>query len=138
MARPGELCPPLGAVTAGGKEHVSHMELGDLTQRAMVLRQLYEELEQKHYGRVWTREEVALGFIGDVGDLAKLVMAHEGVRSIPDAEEKLAHEFADCLWSILVLSQMYKVDIERAFLRAMDELEEYILSDLQQVSSPIK
>jgi len=27
------------------------------------------------------------------------------VRSIPDAEQELAHELADCLWSILVLSQ---------------------------------
>ena len=28
-------------------------------------------------GRTWTREEFMLGFVGDVGDLAKLVMAAE-------------------------------------------------------------
>ena len=30
--------------------------------------------------------------VGDVGDLAKLATAKEGVRPIPDADEKLAHE----------------------------------------------
>jgi hypothetical protein len=30
------------------------------------------------------RGEVALGFVGDVGDLAKLVLVEAGVRGIPD------------------------------------------------------
>ncbi len=80
------------------------MEFGQLIQRAMEIRQRYAELERSKYGRTWATEEIALGFVGDVGDLAKLIMAHAGVRTIPDVEEKLAHELADCLWSILVLS----------------------------------
>ncbi|MBI1924716.1 nucleotide pyrophosphohydrolase [Candidatus Poribacteria bacterium] len=79
-------------------------------------------------GRAWTNEEVALGFVGDVGDLMRLVMAHNGIRNIPDAEGKLAHELADCLWSVLVLSQMYDVDLERVFLQTMDDLEKRIAS----------
>ena len=106
------------------------MELAHLLQRAAQVRQLYAELEQKKYGRAWTNEELALGFVGDVGDLAKLVMAREGMRDLPDAENKLAHELADCLWSVLILAQMYHVDIERAFLQTMDELEQHIRSSL--------
>jgi NTP pyrophosphatase (non-canonical NTP hydrolase) len=102
------------------------MELKDLIQRAMDVRQQYAELEQATYGRPWTREEVAMGFVGDVGDLVKLIMAHSGVRDIPNAGQKLAHEVADCLWSIVVLSQAYGVDLERAFLRTMDALEQHI------------
>jgi NTP pyrophosphatase (non-canonical NTP hydrolase) len=102
------------------------MEINALIQRAMQVRRLYAELERKDHGRAWTNTEIALGFVGDVGDLAKLVMAREGIRFIPEVERKLAHELADCLWSVLVLSQAYDVDIERAFLRTMDELEQHI------------
>ena len=106
------------------------VEFSDLATRAMEIRRQYAALEQATCGRAWTREEVALGFVGDVGDLLKLVMAHAGVRAIPDAGPKLAHELADCLWSILVLSQMYNIDLERAFLLTMDELERQITSKL--------
>ena len=61
--------------------------------------------------------------MGDVGDLAKLVQAVNGVRGIPDAEEKLEHELADCLWSVTVLAQAHEVDLEAAVLETMAELE---------------
>ena len=102
------------------------MEFKALIKRAMEIRRQYAELEQATYGRPWTNEEIALGFVGDVGDLMKLVMAHNGVRNIPDAQKKLAHELADCLWSILVLSQVYGVDLEQVFIQTMDELEKHI------------
>jgi NTP pyrophosphatase (non-canonical NTP hydrolase) len=99
------------------------MQVQELVQRAAEIRRQYAKLEQKRYGRSWTSEEIALGFVGDVGDLVKLVMAASGVREIPDARRKLEHELADCLWSVLVLADAHGVDLERAFLRTMDELE---------------
>ena len=96
-----------------------------MIQRALEIRQQYSAYELSRYGRAWTREEIALGFAGDVGDLARLVIAQAGVRDIPDAEAKLAHELADCLWSVLVLAQMYNVDLEQAFVETMDQLEEH-------------
>jgi NTP pyrophosphatase (non-canonical NTP hydrolase) len=102
------------------------LEFHDLIQRAMHIREQYSELEKSRYGRSWTDEEIALGFMGDVGDLAKLILAREGVRAIPDAEAKLAHELADCLWSVIVLSQHYGINLEQAFLGTMDEIEVHI------------
>jgi NTP pyrophosphatase (non-canonical NTP hydrolase) len=104
------------------------MELQSLIQRALEIRRQYAEQERATYGRAWTTEEVALGFVGDVGDLMKLVVACAGVREIPDAKAKLAHELADCLWSVLVLADVYGIDLEQAFLRTMQELEERIAS----------
>ena len=72
------------------------------------------------------------GFVGDVGDLMKLVMAKEGVREIPDVDQKLAHELSDCLWSVLVLANKYNVDLETSFLQTMDELEKRIESELKE------
>src|SRR4051812_47656879 len=102
------------------------MELQSLIQRALEIRRQYAEQERATYGRAWTTEEIALGFVGDVGDLMKLVVACAGVREIPDAKARLAHELADCLWSVLVLADGYGIDLEQEFLRTMNELEERI------------
>jgi NTP pyrophosphatase (non-canonical NTP hydrolase) len=104
------------------------MEFSDVIKRALIVRKRYVISEQERYGTPWTNEEIALGFVGDVGDLAKLVMAENGRRNIPQMHDKLAHELADCLWSIIVLSDVHKIDLEKAFLQTMNEIE----SDLQQ------
>jgi NTP pyrophosphatase (non-canonical NTP hydrolase) len=102
------------------------MEFESIADRAMEIRRRYAKMEQAKYGRSWTTEELALGFVGDVGDLAKLIMAHSGVLAIPDATPRLAHELADCLWSVIVLARACNVDLEEAFLRTMAELEQHI------------
>ncbi len=99
------------------------MTFQELRTRALEIRTSYEAYEKKKFGKSWTREQVAEGFIGDVGDLMKLVLAKSGVRDIESADEKLSHELADCLWSILVLSNKYDVDLEGAFMKTMNELE---------------
>jgi len=103
-----------------------NMEFSDMRQRAMAIRGMYQNFEVARYGRGWNNEELALGFMGDVGDLAKLVMAVNGRREIPDARAKLAHELADCLWSVIVLAQAHEIDLEEAFLSTMDDLEVWI------------
>lgn len=71
-----------------------------------------------------------LGFVGDVGDLAKLVMAEEGAREMPGGREALEHELADCLWSVLILAYRYDVNLGAAFERTMDELDQAISTRL--------
>ncbi|HET9412164.1 MAG TPA: MazG nucleotide pyrophosphohydrolase domain-containing protein [Candidatus Saccharimonadales bacterium] len=106
------------------------MTTQEIQARAKQVRALYEKLAQKNYGRSWSREELMLGFVGDVGDLAKLAIAKEGVRDISDADQKLQHELADCLWSVLVLADAYGIDIEAAFTRTMDQLETRVNKEL--------
>ena len=67
-----------------------------------------------------------LGFLGDVGDLAKLVQGKEGVRPREGLDEALAHELADCLWSVMVLADAYNVDLETAFTTTMRELNDHL------------
>jgi NTP pyrophosphatase (non-canonical NTP hydrolase) len=73
-----------------------------------------------------------LGFVGDVGDLAKLVIAQEGAREIPGGRDALAHELADCLWSVLVLANAYEIDIVREFQQTMRQLSMHIRSALSE------
>jgi len=103
------------------------MEFQNIIDRAMTIRHLYEEKEKQLYGSPWTSEEIALGFVGDVGDLAKLVIAENGKRNISDSKEKLGHELADCLWSVIVLSNLHGIDLEVSFMETMDKLENHLL-----------
>lgn len=106
------------------------MKFADLESAALRLNALYEQLEIKRYGRVWSTQELALGFVGDVGDLAKLIQAHAGVRTIDDCQAKLAHELSDCLWSILVLANKCGVDLENEYARNSRELIAYVSGQL--------
>jgi NTP pyrophosphatase (non-canonical NTP hydrolase) len=99
------------------------MNFQELIEQSRAIRIKYAELERNKYGREWTGEELTLGFVGDVGDLVKLVQAKEGIRDTEDIDEALAHELSDCLWSIIVLADKYNVDLEKAFAKTMVELD---------------
>jgi NTP pyrophosphatase (non-canonical NTP hydrolase) len=90
------------------------------------VRSQYAAMETVRYGRQWSREEIMLGFLGDVGDLAKLVQGKAGVRPRDDLDEALAHELADCLWCVMTLADAYEVDLEAAFVQTMDSLTEHL------------
>ena len=80
------------------------MDFDEMQARARGVREQYAAMETARYGRAWSREEIMLGFLGDVGDLAKLVQGKEGVRPRDDLDEALAHELADCLWCVMTLA----------------------------------
>ncbi|WP_109126199.1 nucleotide pyrophosphohydrolase [Dyella sp. C11] len=107
------------------------MQFSDLEKSALQLNELYEQLEIKRWGRVWTTTELALGFVGDVGDLAKLIQANAGVRDIDDCKAKLGHELSDCLWSIIVLANKCGIDLEAEFAKNTRELVDYVSSELR-------
>jgi len=94
------------------------MEFKELIQKAKEIKKKYA-LENKKLGRKrWRAADYYQGFVGDVGDLGKLIMARNNLRRYEDQDKKLAHELADCLWSILVLAEELGIDIEKEFLRA--------------------
>ncbi|MFE9693769.1 nucleotide pyrophosphohydrolase [Micromonospora sp. NPDC005806] len=93
------------------------MDLAELQARARVVADRYDRHHEAAGRTPWRTEDLTLGFVGDVGDLAKLVLAVEGRRELPDARERLGHELADCLWSVLVLADRYGVDLAAEFAR---------------------
>lgn len=106
------------------------MNYKNLEESALRLNELYEELEIKRYGRTWTTEELALGFVGDVGDLAKLLQANAGIRNIDDCKPKLGHELSDCLWSIIVLANKCGIDLEAEFSTNIEGLIVHVSREL--------
>jgi NTP pyrophosphatase (non-canonical NTP hydrolase) len=106
------------------------VELRKLTERAVDIRRSFRALEEKKFGRAWSIQEVAMGLASDVGDVLRLIMAREGRRDIPEAETKLASELVDCLWSLLVISDELKIDLEGSFLTTMADISDQISIEL--------
>jgi NTP pyrophosphatase (non-canonical NTP hydrolase) len=103
------------------------MTIDELSVRAIEIRKQFAELEKNRWGREWKVEDIALGLAGDVGDLVKLIQSKEGLRPAhTDIDARLAHELADCMWCLFVIANKYGLNIERAFMSSMDELEAWI------------
>lgn len=102
------------------------MDIKKIISKAKLIRKKYSELENKKYNRSWNNVEIMQGFVGDMGDLSKLIMAKEGVRKINNVDKKLEHELAYCLFSIIILADAYNINIEKAFSKTMNDLEKKI------------
>lgn len=102
-------------------------DIKDLMQRAEDIRAKYEEFNAKNGKEAWRIRDYAMGFVGDVGDLQKLVMAKENLRDIEDVDVKLGHEIADCLWALLVIANYYGVDLPTEFEKTMQTIETRIV-----------
>src|SRR5215213_6933972 len=98
-------------------------DITDLQTRALHVKELYAQ-HNAQAGVTWTPTDYMSGFVGDVGALSKLVMARRGLRRVDDLDQKLPHELADCLWSVLVLADELGIDLEAAFATTMDDLEQ--------------
>lgn len=73
------------------------MTYQQLLDRALEIRAKYDELNKKKYSAQWEGPQLMAGFVGDVGDLSKIIMAKHGLRGMDDVDRKLAPELADCL-----------------------------------------
>ncbi len=109
------------------------MKYDDLLKEAKEVKQKYDELNASR-GVVWNEQNFMAGFVGDVGDLSKIIMAKNGLREMDDVDSRLAHELADCLWSILIISDKYSIDLVAEFQKTMGELKTKINKNLESKS----
>lgn len=93
----------------------------------MDLRRQYEIKETDLYDSPHTDLDIAQGFAGDANNLVKLVRAVRGELEIANSRDKLEAQLAHCLWSVVVLAQIHKINLETAFMEAMDRLETHLL-----------
>ena len=101
------------------------MKFEDLLKRAVEVRAKYDELN-KSCGVTWNDQDIMAGFVGDVGDLSKIIMAKHGLRQMDDVDAKLAHELSDCLWVVCVLADKYGIDLAQEFQDTMNGLDKRI------------
>jgi NTP pyrophosphatase (non-canonical NTP hydrolase) len=99
------------------------MTLPELQTRARTIADRYQHVNSAAGRPNWTASDYMAGFVGDVGELSQLVMAKANLRPMDNVDDRLAHELADCLWSLLILSDQLGVDLEASFTKTMTELD---------------
>jgi NTP pyrophosphatase (non-canonical NTP hydrolase) len=114
---------------------MTELSLSSMTEQALSLLRAYDEVNERRYGRVWSTEELMLGFTGDVGDLSRLVIAKGGVRQQDDLDQKIAHELVDCLWSVLVLADRFGVDLSTEITKNLSDLHARVAATMARLEA---
>ena len=99
------------------------MTITDMQKRALEVAEKYNTANQAAGREIWDASAYMAGFVGDVGDLSKLIMASANYRQLDDTDTKIAHELSDCLWSVLILAHEFNIELEQSFDRTMKEIE---------------
>ncbi|WP_213813745.1 hypothetical protein [Glaciihabitans sp. dw_435] len=101
-----------------------HAALEDARDRALEVRALYEVLENRINGKVWTDHEIMIGFTNDVGYIGRLLLANEGTWGIEgDPRAELEHKLAESMWWIFVIADRLGIDMTDAFNDTMDTIK---------------
>ena len=101
------------------------MQFQELFDKAREIKKVYNETGKKQWGAT----EYTQGLVSDVGDLLKLVMAKNNFRDIENVDEKLKHELSDCLWATMMIADELGIDLEKEFVKNMDQLKNRISSE---------
>lgn len=82
--------------------------------------------------REWNAQGAMIELSKQVGELAKQVMIKEKyyalIDEVPDVDERLGNEMADVIAQVMRLADCYQVDLERAFLLAREDEDQYLIS----------
>ncbi|MNK15375.1 hypothetical protein D3C87_335120 [compost metagenome] len=95
----------------------------EIIKRSIKIRKLYNELELKQNGKVWTVEQDALGFLSDAGLVGRNIMSHEKTWSKANSDEELEHKLAESIWWIINLSDRMEIDIKVAMEKFLSKTE---------------
>lgn len=80
----------------------------------------------------WKAEGAMIELSKQVGELAKQVMIKEKYYAlqgeVTDVDEKLGNEMADVIAQVMRLADHYQIDLEKAFIEARKDEENYLMS----------
>lgn len=124
----------LAEKTKNMNDRENDIDFSGVVTRAMQIRQIYHELEKQNHGAPWSSQEDMVGFVYDVGELGRMVMASEGRWVYPgDLKQDLGDKLSECLWWVFVLSGRLGIDLNTAFAGKMAELESSLSSSMKAV-----
>jgi NTP pyrophosphatase (non-canonical NTP hydrolase) len=99
------------------------MDIKKLQQITKQIKGAYADMNRKKGKEVFRAKDYADAFVGDVGDLMKVLVSYSK-RPTKDGYKKISHELADCLWSVLAITDELGIDIEKEYLINMEYLKQ--------------
>ena len=99
------------------------MDIKKLQRITKQIKDAYADMNRKKGKEVFRAKDYADAFVGDVGDLMKILISYSK-RPTRDGYKKISHKLADCLWSILAITDELGIDIEKEYLINMEYLKQ--------------
>jgi len=103
----------------------SFAEMQDMYKRIV---ERFNKIELKD----WKAEGAMIELSKQVGELAKQVMIKEKYYAltgdVPEVDEKLGNEMADVIAQVMRLAEYYNIDLEKAFIEAREDEDNYLKS----------
>lgn len=110
--------------------------LSNAREQALAVRSLYEILEERFNGKTWSLHELMIGFSNDVGQIGRLLLAHDGTWNIEgDPRAELRHKLAESVWWTFVLADKLDIDIDEAYAQTMDRIRTGLESTIARTES---
>lgn len=113
-------------------KQVDKISLKEMQHRALVIANHYDDYNRKKGRKTWDLNDYVDGLVGDVGDLMKAIMGARGPRDMEDANAKVEHELNDIMWSLLILYKCFRLEPNKSFMKAMNELEARVIKMKQE------
>ena len=80
----------------------------------------------------WNAEGAMIELMKQVGELSKQVMIKEKYYAltdeVPNVDEKIGNEMADVIAQVMRLAEYYKIDLEKAYIEAREDENQYLKS----------
>jgi NTP pyrophosphatase (non-canonical NTP hydrolase) len=113
------------------------VNLDPARDRALEIRALYETLEERFNGKVWSLHEIMLGFTNDAATIGRLILAHDGTWNIDgDVNDQLQHKLAESLWWLFVVADRLDIDMTEAFAATMNRIDTGLRATITSTDSP--
>ncbi|MBR1619720.1 MazG-like protein [bacterium] len=99
------------------------MDLKEVINRSIKIREQYHKLENEYHGSEWFIEEDALAFLTDAGLVGRLTMDNQGRWPADNGEERLKHKLGECVWWLAVLADRMNLDLDTCVSEFLDKTE---------------
>ena len=105
---------------------MKYLDLKQIKERSVKIRQSYHKLEKEHHGSEWTVEEDALAFLTDAGLVGRLTMSNQGRWPKDNTAEELEHKLGESIWWLTVLAERMNINIEEATEKFLTKTEKLL------------
>jgi hypothetical protein len=93
---------------------MKNLDLKEISERALKIREQYHQLEKKDHGTEWTVEKDALAFLTDAGLVGRFAMSQQGTWLKENTDAELKHKLGECIWWLTVLADRMDMDINES------------------------
>jgi NTP pyrophosphatase (non-canonical NTP hydrolase) len=100
------------------------MEFKDLIKQTREIKRAYEVLNRKQGRPAWLTSDYVQGMVGDVGDLAKLVVKRKQTGARKSIDREIAKELSDILYMVVVIADELGINLEREYKVNLEFLEQ--------------